>query len=176
MFSNIDCFLSSARRLEMSNQATIGKNRESVWPFVAPNATDLLQAQVKTLSERQAEFLDETEKLMTLWTKRRQEAVEDGMRTLQAAWACKDAAAVMTLYRDWLSGSLTRIFADIGDAREQAFRLAEIGQRSMTALWRPNPDLASPAPPADMEKQERKGRSLPRMEAAHEDQPSSAAA
>jgi hypothetical protein len=160
----------------MSNQSTFGKNAETVWPFMPPNATDLLQARVKTLTEGHTELLDETDKLMTAWTTRQQEAMADGLRTLQAACACKDAAAMMTLYRDWLTGSLTRIFADIGDARERAFRLAEIGQKSMTALWRPTPDMASSSPSAGTGKDERKTESLPRTEVTHEDRPSAAAA
>ena len=40
-----------------------------------------------------------------------------------------------TAYREWLTNGMNRIFADVNAARDEALRLAEIGQKSVVALF-----------------------------------------
>ena len=47
-----------------------------------------------------------------------------------------------TAYPEWLTNSMNRIFADVNDARDEALRLAEIGRKSVAALFRPTADAA----------------------------------
>src|SRR5271166_5256589 len=46
-------------------------------------------------------------------------------------------------YGEWLTNSMNRIFADMNDAREEALRLAEIGRKSVAALFRPTADAVA---------------------------------
>ena len=48
-----------------------------------------------------------------------------------------------TAYAEWLTNSMNRIFADVNDARDEALRLAEIGRKSVAALFRPTADAAA---------------------------------
>lgn len=135
----------------MSDQTETGKGAGTARPFVSPDVTGSLQVQMQALLQEQAEFLDETQRAMAAWTKRRQEAMEANFRTfLQSMGGCKDPAAITAAYGEWLTGSMNRIFADMNDARDEALRLAGLGQKSMTVLFRqgekaPPPKDTAPA-------------------------------
>jgi hypothetical protein len=116
------------------------------WTF--PNFGEAMQIQIKTLLEQQSEVFDQGQKTIAAWTHRRQEAIESGFRTFQAICGCKDAAALTGVCGEWLNENMKRIFADISDAREQTLRLAEIGQKSATALFRQGSDLAASTSPS----------------------------
>lgn len=127
----------------MSDQSNVEKGFGTAWPFVLPNVAETFQVQMRALLQEQAELLDQTQKIMAAWTKRRQEAMEASFRTFQAISACKDAGAMTAAYREWLAKSMDRIFADLNDTRGDALRLAEIGQKSVAALFRPIADAAA---------------------------------
>jgi hypothetical protein len=131
------------RVVKMSDQSNVGKGFGTAWPFVLPNMTATFQFQVRALLQEQAELLDETQKIMAAWTKRRQEAIEASFRTFQAISGCKDAGAMADAYREWLTNSMNRILVDVNDARDEALRLAGIGQRSVAALFRSTADAAA---------------------------------
>jgi hypothetical protein len=96
------------------------------------------------------ELFNETQNAMAAWMKRRQEAMEVGVRSFQAMCACKDPASFAAAYGEWFTTSLNLITAEMNDAREEALRLAEIGQKSMTASFRnaPMPATAAASPTA----------------------------
>jgi len=128
----------------VSDQSKVEKSFGTAWPFVLPNVAETFQFQMRAWLQDQAELLDETQKIMAAWTKRRQDAVEASSRTFQAICGCKDAGAVITAYAEWLTSSMNRIFADMNDARDEALRLAEIGRKSVAAVFRSTVDaLAS---------------------------------
>jgi hypothetical protein len=127
----------------MSDQSNVEKGFGTAWPFVLPNVAETFQFQMRAWLQEQAELLDETQQIMAAWTKRRQEAMDASFRTFQAISGCKDAGAMTTAYREWLANSMNRIFADLNDARDEALRLAEIGQKSVAALFRPIADAAA---------------------------------
>jgi hypothetical protein len=127
----------------MSDQSNVEKGFGTAWPFVLPKLAETFQFQMRALLQEQAELLDETQKIMAAWTKRRQEAMEASFRTFQALSGCKDAGAMTTAYREWLTNSMNRIFADVNATRDEALRLAEIGQKSVAALFRPTADAAA---------------------------------
>jgi hypothetical protein len=128
---------------KMSDQSNVEKGIGEAWPFVLPNVAETFQLQMRALLQEQAELLDETQKIMAAWTKRRQETMEASFRTFQAISGCKDAGAMADAYREWLTNSMNRIFADVNDARDEALRLAGIGQRSLAALFRSTADAAA---------------------------------
>jgi hypothetical protein len=102
---------------KMSDQSNVEKGFGTAWPFVLPNVAETFQFQMRAWLQEQAELLDETQKIMAAWTKRRQEAMEARSRTFQAISGCKDAGALTTAYREWLANSMDRIFADLNEAR-----------------------------------------------------------
>ncbi len=118
----------------MSDQPKAGKTAGTPWPFVSGDVASTMQVQMQALLAEQAQFLDETQKIMAAWTKRRQEAMDANFRTFKAMGCCTDPAAMSAAYGDWLANSMNRIFADMDEARQEALKLAEMGQKSMTAL------------------------------------------
>jgi hypothetical protein len=77
------------------------------------------------------------------WMKRRQEAMETGMQAFGAIASCKDPGTMAAICSEWFKGSMERLTADMNDARNEGARLAEIGQRSMMALFARGTDGAA---------------------------------
>jgi hypothetical protein len=48
-----------------------------------------------------------------------------------------------TLYGEWLTNSMNRIFADLNGTRDEALRLAELVQKSVATLFRPTAGAAA---------------------------------
>ena len=104
--------------------------------FTSPAIPQMLQMQMQALLQEQAALLEETQKSMAAWTKRRQEALDASLRTLAAMGAGLDPAAMTLAYSDWLNSSMNRIFEDMDSVREEALRVAQMSQKSMAALLR----------------------------------------
>ena len=110
------------------------KNSAAAGTAFQAEMIEALQVQVRALLQEQADLLDETQKTMLAWTKRRQEALEANLRQFQAMGACKDPADIMAAYNEWVTNSMSRIFTEMECTRTDAARLAEIGQKSISAL------------------------------------------
>ena len=93
--------------------------------FVPPG-TAALQASIQ-------EWVDETQKASAAWMRRRQEATEASLRSIQSICASKDPAALSTACTDWLVKTADLVSADMRDAQEEAVRCAEIGQKWVKA-------------------------------------------
>ena len=108
-----------------------------------PDWPDALRVQMEAVLHDQAELLDETQKMMAAWTKRRQEAMEAGFRTLRKLSDSRDATEMAAAYGEWLTSSMGRIMADMMAAQDGALRLANLGHSAITSL---GPKGAQPAP------------------------------
>jgi small-conductance mechanosensitive channel len=95
---------------------------------------EAFRVQMEAALHDQAELLEETQRMMEAWTRRRQEAMESGFRTLQKLSASRDVAEMAAAYNEWLSSSMGRIMADMAAAQEGAMRLASLGQQTMNTL------------------------------------------
>lgn len=49
------------------------------------------------------------------WMIRRREALETGLDAIKRMSACKTPVEMATIYGEWLSGSMTRVLADLED-------------------------------------------------------------
>lgn len=127
----------------MSDQSKVERSLAPALPFMSPNVVETLQAQTRVLLDEQADLLDETQKVTATWLKRRQEAMEAGTRTFEATCGCKDPGTMAAIYSEWLTDNMNRVLADVNDAREEGLRLAEIGQRSVGALFRQGAQIVS---------------------------------
>jgi hypothetical protein len=115
-----------------------------MFPPTLPDLPEALRVQMDAVLHDQAELLDETQKMMSAWTRRRQEAMESGFRTLKQISASRDMAEMAEAYSEWLTSSMGRIMADMMAAQEGALRLARLGQSAMSNLA---PKPAEPPPP-----------------------------
>lgn len=105
---------------------------------------EAFRVQMEAALHDQAQLLDETQKMMAAWTKRRQDAMESGFRTLQKLSASRDVAEMAAAYNEWLTSSMGRIMADMTAAQEGAMRLVNLGQSTMATMSANGP--AAPEP------------------------------
>jgi hypothetical protein len=108
---------------------------------------EAFRVQMEAALHDQAQMLDETQRMMAAWTKRRQDAMESGFRTLQKLSASRDVAEMAVAYNEWLTSSMGRIMADMMAAQEGAMRLANLGQSTMTTMSAKDPLLPDPSAP-----------------------------
>jgi Phasin protein len=150
---------------EMSEQSKTEQSFLTTSLLSAPILAEAWQMPMKVLLEEQAALLDEGRKTSAAWMKRRQEATEAGLQAFGALAGCRDPGAAAAICSEWLKGSMDRLMADMNDARDEAARLAEIGQRSAMALFRQGVDsvaadkLGPSAPNREPERAKRPSRS-----------------
>lgn len=101
--------------------------------------------QMEAALHDQARLLDETQKMMAAWTKRRQDAMESGFRALQKLSSSRDVAEMAVAYNEWLTNSMGRIMADMMAAQDGAMRLANLGQSKMTEMSTKDPAAPDPS-------------------------------
>jgi hypothetical protein len=70
------------------------------------------------------------------WMTRRQEALETGLDALKRMSACKTPIEAAVICSEWMSGSMTRIMADMEDAQKA----------TQSLLSPPKIETAEPAP------------------------------
>jgi len=88
---------------------------------------------------------------MTAWMGRRQEALETGLDALKRMSACKTPIEVAIIYGEWLSGSMTRILADLEDGQAHAVRMVgQVQEASRTLFAAPQAAPAETAPAAEI--------------------------
>jgi hypothetical protein len=96
----------------------------------------------KIALEQQHELFEVAQQRMSAWMNRRQEALETGLDALKRMSTCKTPVEIAVIYGEWLSGSMTRILADVEDGQAHAVKMAEHLQQASRSV------LASPAPTA----------------------------
>jgi hypothetical protein len=156
---------------DMMDQSKLEQSGGSALQFILQNVTETAQMQTRTFLDQQVELFNETQKAMAAWMKRRREGTSAGTRIFLAMCGGKDAGTITTLYREWLTGGMGRVFADMNAARHQSLRLAEISQKSLMALSQHSADTVSSttgaaAASSVIEKETRGTKGAPRTEAA----------
>lgn len=104
--------------------------------FFPSSAAEAWHRPAKIAREMQAEIWEGGQQLTTAWFRRRQEAMETGIRAFSEMAACKDPAAMAAICDDWVTGSMRRIAADMNESRDLGARLAGIGQDTLLGLFR----------------------------------------
>ena len=103
----------------------------------------------KIALQQQQELLDDAQQLMAAWTRRRQVALETGIEALRRISACNTPVAMAAICGEWVSGSITRILADLDDAQAHALKMADHFQKASKALLESQQAAAAePAAPA----------------------------
>jgi len=98
-----------------------------------PTRTDVTAAWTFAMPQ-QIEIFAAMNEFMAAWMKRRQEALDTGLEALRKMAASPDPATAGRICTDWMGGSMNRILADVSDARDQAGRMAEQGQRAYRTM------------------------------------------
>jgi hypothetical protein len=149
----------------MSDREDARKNKDSS-SFLAGEVPDPLAIQMQALLQEQAEFLQETQKIVASWTKRRQDAMAAHFRSLQAMGNSKDLADLSAAYSEWLTGNMNRIFSDMNDVRQETLRMAAMGQKSMMTFFEASTGAQGASEAKSAPQQENVGKELPKRKAA----------
>jgi hypothetical protein len=92
--------------------------------------------------QQQDELLQGAQQRMSAWMNRRQEALETGLDAFKRMSACKTPIEIAVIYGEWLSGSMTRVLADLQDGQAHALKMAEQFQTASRTLF----EQPQPAP------------------------------
>ncbi len=105
------------------------------WQLFAPLPTSVRREEdLQGALRGDIALVDEAEKKATAWMDRRRRAFDSGLKALGELLACLDPFVAAAIYGGWLSGSLGRIAADLGDAQDFAIKAATVGQRTAEAM------------------------------------------
>jgi hypothetical protein len=132
-------------------EETMGDSQNTDWTrTIAWQAGGSPPAQLaemqKIALQQQQELLEDTQQRMAAWTRRRQVALETGIEALQRMSACNTPVAMAAICGEWVSGSITRILADLDDAQAHALKMADHFQKASKALF--ESQQVAPAKPA----------------------------
>jgi hypothetical protein len=133
----------------MGASPNIDWTRTIVWQSGASSA-HLAECQKMAL-QQQHELLQGAQQRTAAWIRRRQVALETGIDALTRMSACKTPVEMAAICGEWVSGSITRMLADLNDAQAHTVKMAEHFQKaSSTLLESPQAAPAEPAPPAEI--------------------------
>jgi hypothetical protein len=97
------------------------------------------------------QVLQGAQQRMAAGTRRRQVALETGIDALTRMSACKTPVEMAAICGEWMSGSITRLLADLDDAQVHAVKMAEHFQKVSSTLFEsPQAALAEPALSAEI--------------------------
>src|SRR5262245_35976718 len=95
---------------------TIDWTRAIAWQGGGSAPTQVAECQKVALQQHQ-EVFEDAQQRMTAWTQRRQVALETGIDALKRMSACGTPVAMAAICGEWLSGSITRMVADMNDVQ-----------------------------------------------------------
>jgi hypothetical protein len=101
------------------------------------NGTDMSQAlreQSSAWLKAQSTIADAMQSMMSSWVQWRQEDAQAALQALQQIATSRDPAGVVSAYSAWFAGTVERRKIELGSAKDEALRLATIGQQSMRSL------------------------------------------
>jgi len=104
--------------------------------------------------QQQLELIEDAQRRMAAWAQRRQVALESGIQALQKMSACTDPVSMASICGEWVSGSLSRIMADMDDARDHALKMAEHVNKASQALFTATAPAAETAAQAAEQQQQ----------------------
>jgi hypothetical protein len=140
----------------MDDSPNIDRTRTIAWQAGASSA-HLAECQKMAL-QQQHDLVQDAQQRMTVWIRRRQVALETGIDALTRMSACKTPVEMTTICGEWVSGSITRILADLDDAQAHTVRMAQYFQKASNALFASpaeiHPPVATEEPPAQQQLRE----------------------
>lgn len=101
----------------------------------AGSSADHIAECQKMALQQQQELLQDSQQRLAAWTKRRQQALETGLDALSRMASCKTPVEMMAVYSEWMSGSFSRVLADVEDAQAHTVKMTEQMQHASKALF-----------------------------------------
>lgn len=98
----------------------------------------------KMALHQQQELLQDSQKRMLAWTQRRRQALETGLDALSRMSSCKTPVEMMAICGEWMSGSFSRVLADVEEAQAHAVQVAGQLQHASRMLFETTQAAAQP--------------------------------
>jgi hypothetical protein len=108
----------------MSDSLNTDRTQSIAWHAAGTAPEHVAEYQKMALHHQQELFEDAQQRVMA-WSKRRQEALATGIDALKRMSASHNPVAAAAICGEWMSGSLSRLFADLDDAHGHALKVAE---------------------------------------------------
>ena len=125
----------------MSDSPKIESTRTIAWQ--AGGSSAHLAERQKMALQQQHELLQGAQQRMAAWIGRRQVALDTSIDALTRMSACKTPVEMAVLCGEWMSGSITRLLADLDDAQAHTVKMAEHFQKVSSTLFG-SPQIESP--------------------------------
>ena len=113
----------------------------------ASTSTAHLAEYQKTALQQQQQLFEDAQQRLAAWARRRQEALETGMTALARMSNCKTPVEAAAICGEWMSGSISRIMADMDDAQAHAAKMAEQLHKTSQAVLETAPKMAADLAP-----------------------------
>jgi len=107
------------------------------WPFTFGSMPGAIRVQAETCLKEQADLLEGMRGMMAQRVSRCHEGAEVAFRTFERICASRDGADALVAYHEWLVGSMGVFMTDISTLQEEATRMTQIGQRTLSAFLPP---------------------------------------
>lgn len=104
------------------------------WPFAMANIPDAMRAQTEAWAAGQADLFAGMQAMMADRMAHLQNGTTLAMQAFEKLCAARNGADAMSAYQEWLAGGMSFLMADFAAQREQAARMAEMGQRTLGAF------------------------------------------
>ena len=104
------------------------------WANAAADLPGALRLQTEALLAEQAELVGEMQALMAGRVQRCHDGAETAFRTFERMCASPNGADALVAYNEWLVGNIGSFMADVTAMQEQATRMTQIGQRTLSAF------------------------------------------
>lgn len=131
----------------MGDSPTTDWTKTIVWQ--AGSSTAHIAECQKMALHQQQELLQDSQKRLLAWTQRRRQALETGLDALARMSSCKTPVEMMAICGEWMSGSFSRVLADVEEAQAQAVKVTEQLQQASKTLFEAEPPAAAPPPSTD---------------------------
>ena len=106
------------------------------WANAAADLPGALRLQTETLLAEQADLVGGMQALMAGRVERCHNGAEAAFRTFERLCGCRNGADAIVAYNEWLVGNMAFFMADVTAMQEQATRMTQMGQRTLSAFAR----------------------------------------
>ena len=117
------------------NEKSEINSRWQTEPFLSgTDMSEALREQSSAWLKAQSSIANAMQSMMSAWLQWRQEDAQSALQALRQIATSRDPAGVVSAYSSWFADTVERRKIELSSAKDEALRLASIGQQSMRSL------------------------------------------
>jgi len=117
-----------------ATEARTGNGNGQAWVNVLGDMPGAIRLQTEALLAEQADLVGGLQALMAARMQRCHNGAEAAFKTFERICASQNGADALVAYNEWLVGSMGFFMADVTAMQEQATRMTQMGQRTLSAF------------------------------------------